>query len=226
MRNRLPLHPVFYLFAHFPLLTALLISLFVSTPRYVSAHYASDHVHTVAMLIVDADSYLVNAAVKSLDLPAGISVQYFIHDDLLNRPDAADFIQRSDAVIVDVMGPELTAWVLDHLDPAIHRIYALRGSRDDDSLRRRGLIFDESIQAYFSHLSTGNIRKMIYRVIHQEVDQRVTFVPWCSSRSWASTIRQAMRYSHRPTGINSGAASARHSIRKTPGSASCSSSPT
>jgi len=142
-----------------------------------AAHRDAGHGHRVSILVIDADSYLVNEAIESLDLPAGTQVQFFILEDLQHKDAARAFVEESDAVILDVMGVELTAWVLEHLDPAVHRIYALRGSRDDDALRRRGLIFEEAVKAYFDYLSVANIRNLIYRVIHREIDNSVTFGP-------------------------------------------------
>ena len=158
------------------LLTVWLVCLLPITAAAHQDHHHGDR-HTVAILIIDPDSYLVNEAVKTLDVPADIAVQFFTHDDLENDPEAGPFVESADVVVMDVMGPELVAWVLQHLDPDVQRIYALRGSRDDESLRQRGLIFDDAIKAYFQHLSVANIRNLIHGVIHRELDSAVAFGP-------------------------------------------------
>jgi cobaltochelatase CobN len=157
-------------------LAVLLASLLPMTAAAHQDHHQGDN-HTVAILIIDPHSYLVNEAVKALELPAHIEVQFFTHDDFENDSEARPFVESADVVIMDVMGPELVAWVLQHLDPDVQRIYALRGSRDDESLRQRGLIFDDTIKAYFQHLCVANIRNLIYRVIHHEIDSAVAFAP-------------------------------------------------
>jgi cobaltochelatase CobN len=143
----------------------------------VWSHGNGGHDHRIAMLIIDADSYLVNQAIQRLELPQGITVQYFLHDDLTRQRESQRLIAESDVIIIDVMGPDLVDWLLDHLDPEVNRVYALRGSRDDDALRRRGIVFDDSVKAYFDHLSTNNIRNLIRRVVHQEIDPAVAFAP-------------------------------------------------
>jgi cobaltochelatase CobN len=142
-----------------------------------AAHGEAGHAHRVSLLIIDADSYLVNKAVQSLKLPADLTVRFFLHGDLAADQAAQRFVTESDVIIIDVMGPELTKWLIDHIEPEVRPVYALRGSRDDEGLRRRGLIFDESVKVYFDHLSAANIRNLIYRVIHQELDPAVAFEP-------------------------------------------------
>ncbi|MBW2200699.1 MAG: cobaltochelatase subunit CobN, partial [Deltaproteobacteria bacterium] len=60
---------------------------------------------------------------------------------------------------------------------AIHkkRVYALRGSRDDEGLKKQGFIFDPDIFEYFGNLSVNNIRNLIYRVVHREFDASVAY---------------------------------------------------
>lgn len=148
----------------------------VHLTEHAFAHGDAEHRHQAALLIIDADSFLVNAAVKSLDVPEGITVRFFTRQDLAND-DARHFIVESDVVIIDVMGPELTKWLTAHVDPEVKRVYALRGGREDDALRRRGFIFDETVKRYFDHLSEANIRNMIYRVIHKDIDSSVNYDP-------------------------------------------------
>lgn len=54
----------------------------------VSVHGNARHDHRISLLIIDPDSYLVNTAVKSLDLPDGVRVQFssMIFSILAGRP--------------------------------------------------------------------------------------------------------------------------------------------
>ncbi len=151
--------------------------LLCALPAGVRAHGGDGHTHLVSLLVLDGDSYLVNQALKTLRLPKGISVRFFTLADLENNPQDRSFAERSEVVIVDVMGVELLQWVLKHLDPAVQRIYALRGSRDDEMLRQRGLIFDDKIKVYFEHLSPANIGNLVKRVVNRELDPLVKFDP-------------------------------------------------
>jgi cobaltochelatase CobN len=164
-------------FAIFAGLLPLILGALLPEPATAHQDHHHDDPHKVAMLIIDPDSYLVNEAFKTLDLPPNIRVQFFTRKDLQKDPAAQAFVEEAEVVIVDVMGVELVAWVQERLDPAVQRIYALRGSRDDESLRRHGLIFEDAIKAYFSHLSIANIRNLIQRVVHRELDAAVTFAP-------------------------------------------------
>lgn len=82
----------------------------------------AEHGHQAALLIIDADSFLVNAAVKSFDLPAGHTGRFFTHRDRSSGDDARRFVVESDVVIIDVMGPELTTWQTAHVDPKVKRV--------------------------------------------------------------------------------------------------------
>ncbi len=129
----------------------------------------------VSMLIIEADSTVVNEAVKGLDLPREIEVRFFTHKNIAENESARAFIAGSETIIVDVMMPELNEYLLQNEDPGAKPVYALRGSRNDQKLKDRGFIFDPEIQAYFSNLSAANIQNLIKRVVHQEIDSSVTF---------------------------------------------------
>jgi len=129
----------------------------------------------VSMLIIEADSTVVNEAVKGLDLPREIEVRFFTHKNIAENESARAFIAGSETIIVDVMMPELNEYLLQNEDPGAKPVYALRGSRNDQKLKDRGFIFDPEIQAYFSNLSAANIQNLIKRVVHEEIDPSVTF---------------------------------------------------
>jgi len=129
----------------------------------------------VSLLVIDAESCLVNEAVKGLKLPEGIQVRFFTYTDMMQDQSAGDFIATSEVIVVDAMMSELGEWVIENTDIRKKRVYALRSSRDDEGLKREGFVFDPHIQEYFSHPSVPNIQNLIYRVIHQELDPSIAY---------------------------------------------------
>ncbi|PQP35501.1 hypothetical protein C6A37_02270, partial [Desulfobacteraceae bacterium SEEP-SAG9] len=114
----------------------------------------------IAFLIIDADSYLVNKAINSLELPAKITVKFFTHADISTDQSAQRFIEHSQTIIVDVMMKELSTYLIENVNISQKRIYAIRKSRDDEGLQKAGFIFDPAIYEYFSNLSVNNIRNL------------------------------------------------------------------
>ena len=129
----------------------------------------------ISFLACDSDTYLINKALKSLQLPKGISVKYFSSEDIKKERASRDFIAASEVVIVDVMIEELTEYLISETDFTRKRLYAIRGSRDDEGLKRKGFVFDPDIQEYFNNLSTANIENMIYRVANIEFDKKIPY---------------------------------------------------
>jgi hypothetical protein len=81
----------------------------------------------ISFLACDSDTYLINKALKSLQLPKGISVKYFSGEDIRKESSARqcqalaggsvrDFIAASEVVIVDVMIKELTEYLINETD--------------------------------------------------------------------------------------------------------------
>mgnify|MGYP000471626131 CR=1 FL=1 len=131
----------------------------------------------ISFLIIDGDSYLVNKAVKGLELPENIEVEFFTIGDITNKKPARDFIAASRVIIVDVMMSELSKYLIENGDIRKKRVYALRGSRDDERLKKEGFLFDPDIAEYFNNLSVVNIRNLIYRVAHLEIDPSIVYRP-------------------------------------------------
>ena len=129
----------------------------------------------ISFLIIDGDSYLVNKAVKGLDLPEEINVSFFTSADIVKGESAGDFIASSRVIIVDVMMSELSEYLMENEDIRKKRVYALRGSRDDEGLKNRGFIFAPDIAEYFSNLSVTNIKNLIYRVANREIDPSIPY---------------------------------------------------
>lgn len=129
----------------------------------------------VSFLAIDADTFVINQAVKDMHLPEDIHLNYYTHQDIQDSGSARQHVADSEVIIVDVMMPALNKYLLNNVDLNDKRIYALRGSRNDQKLKDNGFIFDPEIQAYFQNLSTSNIKNLIYRVIHQELDSSVSY---------------------------------------------------
>jgi cobaltochelatase CobN len=131
----------------------------------------------LSLLVIDGDSYLAHRAVSTLDLPDRVHVRSFTHEDLKSDPQAMEFVASSKAIVVDVMMPELSQFVIDHHLTENRRVYALRGSRDDEDLMKRGFVFDRELRVYFEHLSQDNLRNLIHRVAHLTIDPAISFEP-------------------------------------------------
>ena len=131
----------------------------------------------ISFLVIDADTYLVNKAIKELRIPDNIKVRFFTHHDIARDSPAREFIDASKVIIVDVMMSELNKYLIENVDIRSKRVYALRGSRDDEGLKKNGFIFNPDISEYFSNLSVANIRNLIYRVAHLEFDSSIVYKP-------------------------------------------------
>ena len=152
--------------------TRLFFGLFIFSIMFPSIALSGGQ---ISFLACDSDTYLINKAVKSLELPEGIQVRYFSEGDIRKEKPAREFIAASDVIIVDVMISELTEHLTNKTDYRRKRLYAIRGSRDDEGLQKKGFIFDPEIQEYFNNLSAANIRNMIYRVANMEFDKKVPY---------------------------------------------------
>jgi hypothetical protein len=115
------------------------------------------HADEVALLVIDADSYAVNEALKKLDPPKNIKVCFFTHADIQDSQAAREFIQGSEVIVADVMQPQITDYLLENVNTQSRPVYALRGSNDDQKLKSKGFRFEPTIQAYFQNLSVQNI---------------------------------------------------------------------
>lgn len=129
----------------------------------------------LSFLVIDSDSYAVNKALQDMKLPANIDVQYFTYKNIKEKKSARKFITGSKVIVADVMKPELSKYLLNNVAIDSKQIYALRGSHNDQKLKDQGFIFDPDIQAYYHNLSVSNIKNMIYRIVHRELDNSVDY---------------------------------------------------
>jgi cobaltochelatase CobN len=131
----------------------------------------------ISFMVIDSDTYLVNKAIKELIIPGNIKIKLFTFHDIKGNSSAREFIDESEVIIVDVMMSDLSKYLIENVDTGKKRIYALRGSRDDEGLKKKGFIFNPDISEYFSNLSIANIQNLIYRVAHLECDPSITYKP-------------------------------------------------
>ncbi len=117
--------------------------------------------NSLSLLLLDGDSYLVHQAIGGLELPPDFAVRAFTLKEVNENPDMAAFIKDSRTLLVDVMDDKLSQYVLDQELLEGRRVFALRGSKDDQGLAAKGFVFDEGLAEYFQNLSVGNIQNMI-----------------------------------------------------------------
>ena len=129
----------------------------------------------LTLLVIDADSYLLNKSIDGLTLPKDIDVKSFTFSDLAEDSSASDFTNASEVIVLDVMASELTDYVLENVNISGKKIHGLRRSRDDEGLKRKGFIFDSEIQEYFKNPSVTNIQNMIYRLAHYNFDTGIPY---------------------------------------------------
>ncbi|CAN2049905.1 cobaltochelatase CobN [Candidatus Magnetomoraceae bacterium gMMP-13] len=128
----------------------------------------------MSFLVIDANSYLVNEAFKGLNLP-GHEIKFFTFDDIRNNPQSHDFIDSSEVIIADVMMRELSEYLIKEVNFKNKRVYAVRGSQDNETLKKQGFIFDSKLREYYKYLSVENLQNLVYKVANKEFDPLISF---------------------------------------------------
>jgi cobaltochelatase CobN len=131
----------------------------------------------IAILVSEADTYVVTKAVKQVELPSGVRVRLVTPTQLEQDRRARDFVASARVIVVDVMIRELVDHLLAEGAIAGKRVYAVRSSRDDARLAAAGVLFDDELRAYFDHLSSTNVANMIAFVAKREIDPAVEYGP-------------------------------------------------
>ncbi|MBU1344201.1 MAG: cobaltochelatase subunit CobN [Proteobacteria bacterium] len=130
----------------------------------------------MAFMVLDQNSYIANTAVQTLGLPLDIAV--ITSNDVIKNPDAVkDEASRAKIILADVMGRELASFLTGHYEFESKTIYALRSSRDDDTLKKKGFVFDPLVAEYYQHLSVKNIQNMLRLIAHRHFDKTITYAP-------------------------------------------------
>ncbi|MCG8616778.1 MAG: cobaltochelatase subunit CobN, partial [Desulfobacterales bacterium] len=130
----------------------------------------------LVFMVLDANSYVANLAVSGLGTK--VDIRIITGDDTVREPAAMTAaINGASLIVVDVMGRELESFLTEQVRPKGKTIYALRGSLDDQSLKKKGFIFDPEVAGYYRHLSVVNIQNMLRLVIHRHLDSSVSYGP-------------------------------------------------
>jgi cobaltochelatase CobN len=145
----------------------LFLCLFFLQPWHL---FAAD----VAFLVLDNNSFLADRAVEELKLP--VDIQVITTSDLMHKSrKMTDEISRAKVIVVDVMGRRLESFLVAHVPLNSKIIYALRGSLDDEALKKRGFIFDPQVAGYYQHLSKENIKNMLCLIAHRHFDHTISY---------------------------------------------------
>ncbi len=124
----------------------------------------------IALLVSDSDTLVVSNGLKELKAPQGLQAAMYSSHQLETSEAARAQAANADVIVIDVMIDELTDFLLNNVDIKKKRVYAVRGSRDDDALRKRGIVFDDEILEFYRHLRASNIRNLVLKVAQKEFD--------------------------------------------------------
>ena len=131
---------------------------------------------SVALIVIDADSYVVQRAVSGLELPEGFTARAFCMSDLASD-EAARFLRDSSVIVVDVMDNALSQYIIDNGLLDGRKVLALRGSQDDVSLKAKGFLFDEETASYYSYLRPDNVQNMLKRALVLGTGAEIAYDP-------------------------------------------------
>jgi len=121
----------------------------------------SAHATTVSLVISESDTGVVSRGLSELSDTEDIYAQYFTHAELVSTETARNFLRSSDVILVDVMHLKLPEFLDTHVDLSKKTVFALRGSRDTEGLKRKGYRFEDKIRAWYSVLTGENVTAMI-----------------------------------------------------------------
>lgn len=128
----------------------------------------------IAFMVIDGNSYLANLAVDEME--SGHDIRVVANGELEpGGKELQNAIENSNIIVVDVMGRELADYLIAKIKLQGKTVYALRGSHDDEQLRKQGFLFDEEVAAYYQYLGKENIKNMLQLVIHRHLDSAAVF---------------------------------------------------
>jgi cobaltochelatase CobN len=130
---------------------------------------------SMAILEVDINSYQVNQSLEQLALPESIDTRFFTLADLQDNQEAKAFLAKCSAVFVNVMMPELAAYMADEGLLNGRTVYALNQAGDPDKLKSQGFVYDSEVMAYYHNLTVANMVSMIRMGAHRHIDSTVTY---------------------------------------------------
>ncbi|VFQ46785.1 cobaltochelatase subunit CobN [Desulfoluna butyratoxydans] len=118
------------------------------------------HATTVSLVISESDTGVVSRGLSELSDTEDIEARYFTHAELHASEKARTFLRSSDVILVDVMHRELPAYLDTHVDFSQKSVFALRGSRDTEGLKKKGYRFDDKIRGWYSVLTEAHVASM------------------------------------------------------------------
>lgn len=128
----------------------------------------------LALMVIDNNSYLANQAVAELD--TGLDIKVIAAGELEAGGDKmCREVDETKIIVVDVMGRELENYLAKRTNMRNKTIYALRGSYDDERLKKLGFVFDEEVAAYYKHISKENIQNMLRLLIHRHLNPSIPY---------------------------------------------------
>jgi cobaltochelatase CobN len=145
----------------------LLVLSFVLLPITVLAN-------DLTLLVLDNNSYLAGKALADHELPVNIQV-ISLGELSAGGEQLRQEIDKSKVIIVDVMGRDLEDFLTSRINLTDKTIYALRGSTDDERLKKLGFLFDDQVADYYRHINKINIRNMLRLVAHRHFDSTIAF---------------------------------------------------
>lgn len=129
----------------------------------------------IAFLVSDTDTLVVSQAIQDDTLPKTLKVTVYNLENLEKSEKARAGVHDADVIIVDVMIQELMDYLQKNIDFNSKHIYAVRGSRDDESLKAKGIIFDDEIREFYKRLEPSNVRNLILKVANREFDRFILY---------------------------------------------------
>ncbi len=116
----------------------------------------------IAILVSDSESALMQKVMQDLRLPQNINCKYFSSGNIPTYKDShKKYIKNADVIIVDIMIKPQVDYLKKFVDVKSKKVYAVRGSRDDEELKRLGIIFNQNIYEYYHNSSVKNLVNMI-----------------------------------------------------------------
>ncbi|VVS95642.1 cobaltochelatase subunit CobN [Desulfoluna spongiiphila] len=134
---------------------------FVATCLTCFFFAVSAYATTVSLVISESDTGVVSRGLSELSDTEDIEARYFTHAELSSTEKSRNFLRSSDVILVDVMHRELPAYLDTHVDLSEKTVFALRGSRDTEGLKKKGYRFDEKIRGWYSVLTEANVAAMV-----------------------------------------------------------------
>jgi len=132
----------------------------------------------MVFMVIDNNSYLANLAVDGLETGVKNRIKVISNGELTPGGEPLrQEIEQAKIIVVDVMGKELEEYLTESVKLQGKIIYALRGSQDDERLKKQGFLFDGEVSGYYQHMGRENIQNMLRLVTHRHLDPNISYDP-------------------------------------------------